>query len=335
MEDDELTESAFAQAVLGRLEGDSDVQSEPEAEPEPQDTEAQQEAVTEDGRGNLHGPDGKFVPKSQDGEEAPASNPDLDAYLAKYGGDVDKALVGAVEAQKLIGRQGQELAEARRLSEQVEQLQQAMQHAQVQPVAPPVNWESLIEDNPEGAAQYAYQTGNYDAMVAAVDSWKDEDPFSAAVFWSNVQQQYNLQRVALALSEEQQQTPQNHPDLDREVAQVVTRNPGLEQMLPQIAEVAKETPLLRNALERGAPAERAQALEALYLLARGRDTDTLAREAAQRAHAEADRDAEQARASASVVSAHRGTAASGDQPSRADEFRQAFRQHLGLQLDDE
>ncbi len=69
------------------------------------------------------------------GGDAPLhEDPEVAAYLERYQGDPDKALKAAVEASKLIGRQGNELGEARerlaRLEGTVEALRTAVPPAQ-------------------------------------------------------------------------------------------------------------------------------------------------------------------------------------------------------------
>jgi hypothetical protein len=369
LEGDELHPLDFAQRVAGHLGlGSSDTGEEAPAAIEvpggisdASDTEAAESEVIEDDQGRLRDPEtGKFVarpaeaeeddddPETVEGEEPETEvdpeaepeevdedddalvleidDPDVASFLAKYDNDPIAALKAATQAQSLIGRQGGELGEVRR---ELQELKEALASGALTPQAP-VDWESEIDNNPAYAAQLAVHHQNVDALTAAIDAWKEVDPFNAGVFLTSLQ----MEMAQAALEPAQQPAPPADAALDAEVAKVVQKHPDLEKFLPKIGEVAQEQTLLRNALENGAtPQERAQALEALYLIARGRDTDTLAKTAATTVKLRTKEAAAPARRDAAVVTTRSQSAAAGAQPTGADAFRQAFRQHMGLPLD--
>jgi hypothetical protein len=95
--------------------------------------------------------------------------------LEKYGGDVDKALAAAVDAQELIGRQSSELGELRQYREQV-------RAAAVQ--MPPDQILAYAEQDPQQAAAIAYQQygRQSDALPAGDAAWAEMDPFAAGEF---------------------------------------------------------------------------------------------------------------------------------------------------------
>lgn len=373
MEGDELHPFEFAQRVAGHLgittedttAGFADgpaVEVVEDAITDAPDTEPAESEVIEDDQGRLHDPEtGKFVarpekaeeeddPEAVAGEEPETEvepeatpedvdedaivleidDPDVAAFLEKYGNDPIAALKAATHLSSLTGRQGGELGEVRR---ELQELKDALASGALAPPTAPVDWESEIDTNPAYAAQLAVHHGNPDALLAAVDAWKEVDPFNAGVFWTNLQMEF-AQAEAQGAIEQPAQPAVADTALDAEVAKVVQRHPDLEKFLPAIGEVAQENALLRNALENGStPQERAQALEALYLLARGRDTDTLAQTAARTVKIQTKEAAAQARRDAAVVTTRSQSAAAGAQPTRVDAFRQAFRQHTGLPLD--
>lgn len=370
MSDIEFSPMDLARVVAGHLEADTSP-AEPAEEVAAADTEESQAIV--DARGNLHDPeDGKFIPKAEeeaeeteeeneleafeedvdieDEEEEEAlaldvDDPEILAYLAKYNNDPVAALKAATNLQSVLGRQGSENGE---LKAQIQELRALVEQRMTAPPLQTVNFAALLDPdseqfNPEQAASIALQQGDANALQAAMQTWTTVGPygeeptaaeaFKAATFWNGVQQRFMLETLAQELGKS---APAAQPDqeLDREVAGVMTRHPDLETYLPQIGALANERPLMRQALESGTPAERAQALEDLYLLARGRDSDTLTGQAKSQATAETKKAAKKARSEAAVVSATRGTAAAASEPlTGVDRFRSAFASRLGLPED--
>lgn len=371
-----ITEHEFAQSVMSKIQAQdagtseaetpaADTSEEPAAETTEVATEetTEEPVYTEDANGNLHGPDGKFVEKSQrtgdenvagtteeeeTTEEEPAAesdddvitleidDPEVAAFLQKYDGDLDKALRGAAELQKMSGRQGGELGELRN---ELQQMKQAIERG----MQPQVDYTSRldrvaeIEDDAQrseayqGLAEHAANAGDFESMAEVVREWKEEDPFAASMFSSTLIAQF--ERDAM-LEQLQAQAPapaaaDDQAAVNVEVSKVVERHPDIEKFLPQIGEIAKERPYLEAALQKGSPQERASALEDLYLLARSRETDTSSA-AIQRIQVKTRQDNERAKADAAVVSGSRSSNASADQPTKADEFKAKFRKAAGL-----
>lgn len=371
---DELTSIEphdFAASVLALIEdgGVEDAPAEDTATTAPEVAETTEPELKADERGNLHGPDGKFVEKgTEEGEqeqeteeetdeetpegeqsedtvdewELDVDDPDIAALLSKYDNDLGKALKGAAEAQKMVGRQGSELGELRQLQGKVETLEQMLAAQAARPATPAVDYTSLIEDDPKRAAHVAMQNGDVDAMVAAVSEWADSgeprDAFEAATFLNGVLRGYEMDQLRAEMKENQTPAPAVATSDAQEAAKVLQKHPDLEKFLPEIGQVAQERPLLKQALESGSPQEKAIALEDAYLIARSRsDADTSA-DAVKRVRVRAAEEGQKARADAAVVSASRGSAASADQPTKADQFLDAFDQHLrakGLMGSDE
>lgn len=361
--DDENTELhplEFAELVAAKLHDDDDTPADtpeagpsdevvddaagaeaptPDAAPEPTD-------VREDDQGRLRGPDGKFVAKADheadpdaqpDPEATPEPDewvlevdPDVESFLEKYDGDLNKALRGAIEAQKLVGKQGSELGELRKVQSDLEALREEIRNRSAQQVQPQVmpDYGELIQEDPRAAAVMAYENQHYDAMGHALRAWMQEDPVEARLFAMNVKHEADMLELrAQQAQRDEASRPDPEQALGVEVAKVMQRHPDLEQFLPAIGEVSAERPLLRAALENGTPAQRAEALETLYLIARGRQgADTS--EAVRRVQVRVSDEARQARAEAAVVSASGASAATGDQPTKADEFRSAFTDKL-------
>lgn len=119
-------------------------------------------------------------------EDVPLEEPEpelaLDARSTEYlkeltehfDGDTAKALRSAVEAQSLIGRQGQELGELRKA---VEALQD-----HPQPQAFPGNLDEEIEENPDEVAKWALSQNQPGVYNAAMANWYEENPREASRF---------------------------------------------------------------------------------------------------------------------------------------------------------
>ena len=74
-------------------------------------------------------------------------DPEIAAYLERFGGDADKALAAAVEAQKMIGRQANEVGELR---QQQSELKGRLDQLAATPPAPAAQALSFSQDDLEG-----------------------------------------------------------------------------------------------------------------------------------------------------------------------------------------
>lgn len=367
--DESLSLEDFAASVIADLEGTGSADT-AEAPAESTDTSsttdsedtAEAPELTEDATGRLHDKEGKFAEKPKDGDEADepedpgaedGDEPEfvlevddeetaakIGEYLEKYDGDVVKALQAATEAQSLIGRKGNEAsqsaAEAAALREELRQtreMQQQILAKMSQPQVPliPITQELILED-PATAAQQAVLQDNAAALEATIAVWREENPDAANLFLRNLvlEAQLGEQRTAAVTPPAASDTD----EVDVEVAKVLERHPDLEQHLPAIGKAADANPLLKRALELGNAAEKAQALEALTVIAKAGSTADTSRDALKRVQIRVKQEADEARRNAAVVSASRSSAASTSQPTKADEFLAAFDKRLGLEVDD-
>lgn len=366
--DESLSLEAFAESVIADLGGDgADTATAPAESTDTSPTDgtdtAEAPGLKEDATGRLHGEDGKFVEKPKDGDdeetETETDEPEegddpefvlevddeetaavIGEYLEKYDGDVVKALKAATEAQSLIGRKGteasQSAAEAAALREELRQsreLQQKILARMSQPQVPliPITQE-LIEEDPHLAARQAVLQDNAAALEATIAVWREENPDAANFFLQNLV-------LEAQLAERQQAAPQTaesstDDEVDSEVAKVLAKHPDLEKHLPAIGKAADANPLLKRALEHGSPVEKAQALEALTVIAKAGTTADTSREAMKRVQIRVKQEADEARRSAAVVSASRSSAASTSQPTRVDDFLSAFDERLGLKVNE-
>lgn len=311
--------------------GDTEVDTE-EAEEAP-------EAAAEEGSEGDTDEDDSFVIEVDDEETAER----VAAVLEKYDGDPAKALVALSEAQSLIGKKdfGQEYQQANAELEAMKAELAAIKSGQdalltrlSRPTIPIT--QDLIETDPAAAAQQAVLQDNVPAFEAAMSAWQngtdyvEANPQAAQLF---------LEKLALETRMAELQAPAapagpTQAELDAEVGKVLARHPDLEKHMPAIAEAANDNPLLKRVMETGTPSERAQALEALTVIAKSRQGADTSRESLQRVQIRVKQEADDARAKARVVSASRSSAATASQPTRVDQFLEMFDARMGLNVED-
>lgn len=256
-------------------------------------------------------------------EEAPADEPlylDLDEETlelldSKYGGDIAKALTSLRESERVIGRQGNELGELRQLKEQLDSLQNLIT---LQQQGQGIDWDEIIEEDPQQAVMMAAQYQNPQAFEQAIEAWAQVEPIKAFTFLQDVTNQ--TQTVA----------PEAPVSLESEIDNLKGRYPDLQQRLPAIQQAAAERPMIAAALNGPDPRARVQALEDLYHLSRSRetpDTSKAARQVVLRAKAEA----EQIRQDAAVVSASNQSQTETPPPVSGDvALQETLQEYLSL-----
>lgn len=266
-------------------------------------------------------------PRNEKGQFVAKDDPDIEKFLAKYDGDITKALKGAAEQSSLVGRLGQELGELR---SQVEQLPRQQQQYPA----------DLIESDPSAVAQQlavqSFQSGQdpeaHPAYKAVMREWYDQDPYEAAQF------ERTLDRVRFQAEMEQRTMPVQQTLRQQQEQQAIMdfarRNPDIPEYADQIQQLAAQNPVLGRLLESEDPTEKIGALGVLYQLAKGSSPsvspegpDTKqdeARAASARAQAQ---EAEQAKAAAAVVTA--ANTNTGEPPGKplADQIWEAWGEH--------
>lgn len=269
----------------------------------PTDTvETAAEETQEQQQQRLRDEKGRFA-KAQEETPAEAVDPELEAFLAKYGGDAQKALRGAAEQAKLMGRQAQELGEYRAYIEQIQAQQAQAQQPQQQYVAPDAlaEWaQSLPPTSLPMVVQQAYQQGNQAAADAALAELGEYDRTAARQL-----DRWMIQQDFLRTQQQAQQVQtQTQSEWDRAAEQFAQQVPDLTKFAPQMMELAglPENADILRLIESGSPTARITALRLLYNEARGRETATLNSSAMEIVQQQRD-DADAAAAAAQVVSA--------------------------------
>jgi hypothetical protein len=246
-----------------------------EAEPEPQ---AEAEPVAE------------AEPEPEPEAETPAeTGPRVQSYLDKYGGDTQKALAAAVEAQELIGRQGGEVGELRKTVAELQQRfdeQQTQEHA-LQIDQRTVDWfDEQIEENPQGAAIYALQNDPSGQLYdRAMDAWF-EMPGQARRA-ADFQQRLQAAQLKTEFSEmlDERTIPFEEQATKAALAETWSSGrqmfPDLNEHKDQIIEAAQENPVLAEGLVSSDPEAREKSLRGLYFIAKGMQTATVEDETRQ------------------------------------------------------
>jgi hypothetical protein len=107
----------------------------------------------------------------------------------------------------------------------------------------------------------------------------------------------------------------------------VARHPDVEQHLPALQGVAEEFPTLRNFMQQGTPAQKAQAFEELLVITKTRAQQPVTSAAMKRVVLKTQEEARKERADAQLVSASRQTAATAS--SGLDSFYEQFAERTG------
>lgn len=166
-------------------------------EPEPEESEEQEEGEevpagpgdddeeTGEDEQEEEGSDDEEDEEAGEGDEVAADDPEIKAFLAKYGNDPEKALKGAAELSRLIGRQGRDLTKAQ---EQIAQLQSMLVEAQTvgAGMGLPLNeqqreWVEQASQsvNPAAYVQQAVREGAFDLGRALCREWALSNPYEA------------------------------------------------------------------------------------------------------------------------------------------------------------
>jgi hypothetical protein len=260
----------------------------PEGEAEAPDADLAPEDTAQEGR--PRDPEtGQFVSAAP---EEPAAPDPVEAVLAKYGGDVDKALQGLVEAQSLIGRRDDErarLEEANRiLTEQLGQQQQAPVQQAPPPMPSPDALDRLMEtEGMAGAAEAMLRDGNLQAHQAVIAHWRTFDVDAATMYQMTAQTRFDAwqanQRAEILA--QNQATSSLGSRLEQTWTRLVTEIPDLEALRPAMLAETQQPggDIWAPLLESGDPDKVYYAVRTLALAARNRDPNATSRLVAENA----------------------------------------------------
>jgi hypothetical protein len=223
-------------------EDETEEEEEQEPEEEPEEVVSAETTTPEPG-------DEDEDEEGEEGEpEEEGEDPEIKAFLAKYQGDTTKALKGAAELQRLVGRQGGELNQLR---EAVGQLQGMLSEAQAfSGLGVPLNeeqrmWveEAAASVNPGAYIRQALSQGEFELARSVCREWAHENPYEA----NRAGQYIDLAETQMAQT---QATPQpvTTDDVLRALGQAM---PELDAWWPAMATVTRnlgaEHPLVQEA----------------------------------------------------------------------------------------
>ena len=337
---EQAVEAKLAEAGLDTVRRHS-FEEAPEAAPVETDTAAE----TEDRPRNELGQFTTTEPEAE--EEIPADeqvteevaptgqDPAVAALLAKYGGNVEKALEAAVHAQRKLGQQSSEVGDLRaRTAEQdaiIAELQGLRQDfAQSRSNMPldqgTIDWfDQQAYENPYAAAEMARQQNNNVLFQRALGIMKETAPGDYAVYVNNLENQRFRAEI-----EQKIQQAQNLPvdaTVNLALQNVRNRNPQFANYDDAIEQTLQRHPFAARALEQatqsGEAAQIEGAIETLYSLAVG---DTLQALALQAPTPEAETTAAEV-----AVPSVAETRDPPPEPTNTDRFREAFRQEAERQ----
>lgn len=272
------------------------------------------------------------APEEPTSEQETVEDPETSAYLAKYGGDVDKAIKAAVHAQKQLGRQSSEVGELRAENAQYEALLEELrglrgdfqQDRARQPVdQATADWfDQQALENPYGAAEYARQQGNPMLLQRALSTWKEIDPYGASVYTTTLQNQESEARIRAEI-QKAQQLPAD-AQMHMALTNVMARNPEYTQYSELIDQTLQKYPgiaaSVRAAAESGDMAQLEAGIEALYTHA---ERDTL-KQIVRTGVTPTETTTTSEVVAPTVSESHEPAAP----PTKTDEFRDAFRQEM-------
>jgi len=251
----------------------------------PAEVETVQAGQLRDERGRFtsaEAPAEETTPPSAEDPTGTGQDPAVAAFLAKYGGDVNKALAGAVHLQRKAGEQSNEVGELRRMVEELGQLRESIQQGQQrEPVMDQatVDWfDEQAAINPYGAAEYARQQGNELLLQRALATWKEIDPYQASVYTNDLRLQQMNQQFEERLSKAQQLPVDT--SVHMALTNVRSRNPEFSNYDDAIEATMQRYPALQDALQSAASAgdtaKLEAAIETAYALAQGDTLKSLA-----------------------------------------------------------
>jgi len=303
----------------------------------PEVTEAAPEGTPAEETQRARDEQGRFAAQEQPEAQAPEDvveevavdnegNPDVAKFLAKYGGDVDKALEGAVNLQRQSGQQSNELGELRQLVSELGTLNQNISAAQNQPQQQyvdqgTVDWfDQQVYENPNQAVDWARQQNNSILFQRGMAVWKEQDPYGASVYTNELRNQQMRSELEQKF-QAQTQLPQDAA-VNLALQGVLSRTPEYSTFSDVLGATFEKRPWLQEQLNQAAstgnPQQIETVIEAAYDLARG---DTLF--SALRAGDTPDNSATTADVAVPSTSETREAPA---EPSKVDQFREEFRQ---------
>lgn len=305
------------------------ITDEPEQEPETEEPEEEVVVGDEVPTPPPSSPDEEEEPpaeEEEEEEEEPAEetvvsgDPEVAAFLAKYGGDVDKALKGAADLTRLLSRQGQEKNQALQRAAELEQALAEVQAQAQLPTGAVLNQEqrawveqAVESENVQGYVQAAVQEGEFALARAVCDAAADAEPYTASRLAHYVDQ---AEQYAQRLWEQQMMAANQPQEVDRPTLMNVLiehfpEMPQYEsQMVATIERLGPDHPLTQGARSSD-PTEAMRSIIDIFEIARVTANQTASTRSTVKRQKRAEADSARA---AGVVSSAKATPASAEPP---------------------
>lgn len=248
-------------------------------------------------------------------EEPTTDSPAAGKILGKFE-SVDDLIKAYENVEQYSSRMAWERDEALRYVQQAEMRQQertaeaqALAQTQMQQQAQQIDWDSLIDDKPGVAAQYAKQLGDDYNFQRAMVAWEDVSPGTPQTWMENQKLRDELNQIREQLVPTQQTVEEQR--IRDQVAQtyqaITNKYPDFEEFRAEIAEEVGRiaqggNPHLLNTLQQGSDQQRFAVLENLLMAAKGRKLGEASQIAARAAQIHVE-ETQRAKAEAQTVSA--------------------------------
>lgn len=281
----------------------------------------------------------EVVEVQEEAVEAAEEITPVQEYLAKYGGDTEKALEAAAEAQKIIGRQSAEVAEAREIQKQLAELREAVQQpvAQQQAAYDPSSVEEFLANNPQQISAILEQARtNNDGFLygKALTALTELDPAAAFDYHANVVADAKMAalREELAPTLQSVQRQQTGNEFASAFKTQSEKHPDFAQVMNGITQdtLSGIPPELVATLQSGTLESKERVLETLYWASKGQQAGNLS-EAAQQVAQQATERAQADRVNATVASTTGTSDRVPVEKSPTEQYREMFQNSNAFQ----
>lgn len=255
------TEFDFEKALEAKFAALSEPEGTPAEEPE-EEAAPVEEAVEEVDQEEVEEEQEEEQPRDDKGRFLPKFNdPDVQSFVEKHGGDLQKALKSAAHQESLVGRLGNEVGELRKLVEA------SVSRPQAAPIAP-ANLDELIEEDPQTVAVWALESNSPVVYEQALEAWYESDPRAAARF----ERALEIEELRRDLTSTVQPLVQNtqRQTVTQQLAQAQADLAGKHQDFAHIIATATDAELqgfpkdTLRLIQKGDYADQVSALEAVY-----------------------------------------------------------------------
>lgn len=190
---------------------------------------------------------------------------------------------GYEELKAFADRQGNDVGEQRALLQAYAERLAVVESQASQPVKQQITAE-LIENDPAGATQLAYEQQDPTAVGTAYRQWMAEDPGAASTWYAERRSEEQASALRAEFSERERKLEERFAPIQAQNEQAALRE-AVQSLpdevrtfladAPTVQALATQFPVIGRAIVTGTPEERLNAISALHSIHRGRTADTL------------------------------------------------------------